>query len=116
MKSVPGIISNSTEGIETVQDLLKTPLEQLLAIPGIGDKTAEKLLEEAVALQERRTKELEEEAARAEAEAAEAAAAVAAPEAADEAPTTGDASTPEADQNEPAAATATAEEERTPDA
>jgi N utilization substance protein A len=104
------------EGIETVQDLLKTPLEQLLAIPGIGDKTAEKLLEEAVALQERRTKELEEEAARAEAEAAEAAAAVAAPEAADEAPTTGDASTPEADQNEPAAATATAEEERTPDA
>ncbi len=104
------------EGIETVQDLLKTPLDQLLAIPGIGEKTAEKLLEEATALQERREKELEEEAARAEAEAAQAAEAAAAEEALEQASPSGEASVPEGDQNEPAAATATAEEERTPDA
>ncbi|HEY6571794.1 MAG TPA: transcription termination factor NusA, partial [Candidatus Eisenbacteria bacterium] len=75
------------EGIETVQDLLKTPFEQILAIQGIGEKTAEKLLEEARALQERRNQELAEEAARAEAEAAEAGADdVAEAEIADEAP------------------------------
>jgi N utilization substance protein A len=53
------------EGIETVQDLLKTPLEELLAIQGVGEKTAEKLLEEARELLARRGEELEAEAARA---------------------------------------------------
>jgi N utilization substance protein A len=60
------------EGIETVQDLLKTPLEELLAIQGVGEKTAEKLLEEAKELLARRAEELEQEAKRA-AQAAEAA-------------------------------------------
>jgi N utilization substance protein A len=31
-------------GIETVQELLATPLEKLVEIPGIGEKTAEKIL------------------------------------------------------------------------
>jgi N utilization substance protein A len=31
-------------GIETVQELIATPLEKLVEIPGIGEKTAEKLL------------------------------------------------------------------------
>jgi N utilization substance protein A len=31
-------------GIETVQELLSTPLEKLIEIPGIGEKTAEKVL------------------------------------------------------------------------
>jgi len=57
------------EGIETVQDLLKTPLEELLAIQGVGEKTAEKLLEEARDLLARRGEELEAEAARAADEA-----------------------------------------------
>src|SRR5258706_7189541 len=60
------------EGIETVQDLLKTPLEELLAIQGVGEKTAEKLLEEAKELLATRGRELEQEAKRA-AETAEAA-------------------------------------------
>ncbi len=60
------------EGIETVQDLLKTPLEELLAIQGVGEKTAEKLLEDAKELLARRAEELEQEAKRA-AQAAEAA-------------------------------------------
>jgi N utilization substance protein A len=77
-------------GIETVQDLLKTPVEELLAIPGVGEKTAEKLVEEARGLQERRNRELEEQAEAARAAAAEAAAetaaeAAAAAEPADEA-------------------------------
>ncbi len=59
------------EGIETVQDLLKTPLAELLAIQGVGEKTAEKLLEEARELDLRRSGELEAEAARAEVAAAE---------------------------------------------
>jgi len=68
------------EGIETVQDLLKTPLAELLAIQGVGEKTAEKLLEEAKELEARRSQEMEQEAARetsepAAGEAAEAAAA-----------------------------------------
>ncbi len=33
-----------TAGIETVQELVATPIEKLTEIPGIGDKTAEKLL------------------------------------------------------------------------
>jgi len=68
------------EGIETVQDLLKTPLAELLAIQGVGEKTAEKLLEGAKELEARRSQEMEQEAARetsepAAGEAAEAAAA-----------------------------------------
>jgi N utilization substance protein A len=51
------------EGIETVQDLLKTPFEELLAIQGVGEKTAEKLLEEARELEAKRNRELEAEAA-----------------------------------------------------
>src|SRR4029079_2860217 len=31
-------------GIETVQELVATPLEKLVEIPGIGEKTAEKVL------------------------------------------------------------------------
>jgi N utilization substance protein A len=31
-------------GIETVQELITTPLEKLVEIPGIGEKTAEKVL------------------------------------------------------------------------
>ena len=73
------------EGIETVQDLLKTPLTELLQIQGVGEKTAERLLEEAKELEARRGHELEEAAAReASPPAAEAAPAEAAP--ADEAP------------------------------
>jgi N utilization substance protein A len=55
-------------GIETVQDLLRTPMDEILAIQGIGEKTAEKLIEEATALQQKRGRELAEEAARAAAE------------------------------------------------
>ena len=66
------------EGIETVQDLLKAPMEEILAIQGIGEKTAEKLIEEAKALHERRGRELAEESARAAAEAARSAEAEAA--------------------------------------
>ncbi len=66
------------EGIETVQDLLKTPLAELLAIQGVGEKTAEKLLEEARALEVKRSGELTAEAARAQEEAAAVAAAAAA--------------------------------------
>jgi N utilization substance protein A len=55
-------------GIETVQDLLRTPTEEILAIQGIGEKTAEKLIEEATALQQKRGRELAEEVARAAAE------------------------------------------------
>jgi transcription termination/antitermination protein NusA len=33
-----------TGGIETVQELLATPLEKLVEIPGIGEKTAEKVV------------------------------------------------------------------------
>lgn len=33
-----------TAGIETLQDLVATPLDRLVEIPGIGDKTAEKIL------------------------------------------------------------------------
>src|SRR3989442_7582028 len=66
------------EGIETVQDLLKTPLTELLAIQGVGEKTAEKLLEEDRALEATRSKEMEVEAARAQEAAATEAAAVAA--------------------------------------
>ncbi len=59
-------------GIETVQDLLKAPREEILSIPGVGEKTAEKLIEEARGLQEKRNQELAAaaEAARAAAEAA----------------------------------------------
>jgi transcription termination/antitermination protein NusA len=58
------------EGIETVQDLLKTPLTELLAIQGVGEKTAEKLLEEAKELEAKRNRELAEEALRAGAQVA----------------------------------------------
>jgi len=68
------------EGIETVQDLLKTPLAELLAIQGVGEKTAEKLLEEARELEATRSKELEVEATRAQEAAASAAASAAAAE------------------------------------
>ncbi len=61
------------EGIETVQDLLKTPLHELLAIQGVGEKTAEKLLEEARELEATRSKALEVEAALAQEAAADAA-------------------------------------------
>jgi transcription termination/antitermination protein NusA len=98
------------EGIETVQDLLKTPFDQILAIQGVGEKTAEKLLEEARTLQERRNQELAEEAARAEAEAAAAGADdEAGAENADEAP-------PAPADAEEATAAATTENERTPKA
>ena len=46
-------------------------MEEILAIQGIGEKTAEKLIEEAKELQERRGRELAEEAARAAAAASE---------------------------------------------
>jgi N utilization substance protein A len=95
------------EGIETVQDLLKTPFEQLLAIQGVGEKTAEKLLEEARELHERRNRELAEEAARAQAEAAAASADDAGAEDAEEAPLAG--------VNADGATAATAEEERAPE-
>jgi len=52
-------------GIETVQDLLRAPMEEILEIQGIGEKTAEKLIEEAKALEARRARELAEEVARA---------------------------------------------------
>jgi len=108
------------EGIETVQDLLKTPLEQILAIQGIGEKTAEKLLEEARELQERRNRELAEEAARAEALAVEKAQAAERVKAsADDVAVTEDAAIPPdagGDAEEATAAAATADDERTPEA
>ncbi len=58
-------------GIETVQDLLRAPMEEILAIQGIGEKTAERLIEEAKELQERRGRELAEEVARAAAAASQ---------------------------------------------
>ena len=79
------------EGIETVQDLLKTPLAELLAIQGVGEKTAEKLLEEARELLERKNREMAEETARLAAVAAEEAAAKAAAAPPDEAPAPSDA-------------------------
>jgi len=88
-------------GIETVQDLLKTPMEEILEIPGIGEKTAEKLIEEAKELEVRRGRELAEEAARVAEErriqdSAEAAAAVA--EAVEETPATPPEAEPEQDE------------------
>ena len=59
------------EGIETVQDLLRTPFEELLAIQGVGEKTAEKLMEEARELEAKRSRELEAEAAAAQEEMTE---------------------------------------------
>src|SRR5213594_466668 len=58
-------------GIETVQDLLRAPMDEILAIQGIGEKTAERLIEEAKELQERRGRELAEEVARAAAAASQ---------------------------------------------
>jgi N utilization substance protein A len=91
------------EGIETVQDLLKTPLTELLAIQGIGEKTAEKLLEEARELDAKRSGELEAEAARAEAAAAEKARAeAAAPESAAAEPSSDETAAPVETQAESA--------------
>jgi N utilization substance protein A len=103
------------EGIETVQDLLRTPLAEILAIQGIGEKTAEKLIEEARALQERRGEELVVEAARvqAETEAAEAASASASAEAASQAAPAAPSTGPEPEA-EPAAETPADHEETTP--
>ena len=67
------------EGIETVQDLLKTSLTELLQIQGVGEKTAERLLEEAKELEARRGHELEEAAREASRAAAEAATSAGAP-------------------------------------
>jgi len=107
------------EGIETVQDLLKTPLTELLAIQGVGEKTAEKLLEEARALEATRSKELEVEAARAQEEAATAAAAAtakAAADAADAADAAAAASAAAAAAAAPAEETVSSSEEEVPDA
>jgi transcription termination/antitermination protein NusA len=109
------------EGIETVQDLLKTPMEQILAIQGVGEKTAEKLVEEAKALQERRNQELAEEAARAEAERAAAVGAGAAGTTDAAEATTGSTNgtvgdAPSSEPAEEATAAATTESDRTPDA
>ncbi|MGE5174763.1 MAG: transcription termination factor NusA [Hyphomicrobiales bacterium] len=89
------------EGIETVQDLLKAPLEEILAIQGVGEKTAEKLLEEAQALLERRSREIEDENARSAAEAEEAEAAAREAEAAEAEEAEAAASEPEAETAEP---------------
>ena len=102
------------EGIETVQDLLKTPLTELLAIQGVGEKTAEKLLEEARALEATRSKELEVEAARAQEEAATAAAAATAKAAADAADAAAAASAAAAAAAAPAEETVSSSEEEAP--
>ncbi len=47
-------------GINSVQKLLKTPTETLLAVPGFGDKTVEKLLETAAGTVKELEKALEE--------------------------------------------------------
>ena len=99
------------EGIETVQDLLKTPLTELLAIQGVGEKTAEKLLEEARALEATRSKELEVEAARAQEAAAAAALEAATEKAAADAAATEKAAADAADAAAEARAAAIAEEE-----
>jgi transcription termination/antitermination protein NusA len=99
------------EGIETVQDLLKTPLTELLAIQGVGEKTAEKLLEEARALEATRSKELEVEAARAQEAAAAAALEAATEKAAADAAATEKAAADAADAAAQARAAAIAEEE-----
>jgi N utilization substance protein A len=104
------------EGIETVQDLLRTPLAEILAIQGIGEKTAEKLLEEARALQERRAEELVVEAARVQAETEAAEAASASAEAASPASPAAAPSTGEASGAELAAETPADHEETTPQA
>ena len=99
------------EGIETVQDLLKTPLTELLAIQGVGEKTAEKLLEEARALEATRSKELEVEAARAQEAAAAAALEAATEKAAADTAATEKAAADAADAAAQAQAAAIAEEE-----
>ncbi|TMQ64822.1 MAG: transcription termination/antitermination protein NusA [Candidatus Eisenbacteria bacterium] len=99
------------EGIETVQDLLKTPLTELLAIQGVGEKTAEKLLEEARALEATRSKELEVEAARAQEAAAAAALEAATEKAAADTAATEKAAADAADAAAQARAAAIAEEE-----
>ncbi len=55
-------------GINTLQKLIKTPVEQLIKIEGIGQKTAESLLEKAEIFLEEVTAKREEEKARQEAE------------------------------------------------
>ena len=53
MMRVPGLGTSKIHqihqglGIETVQELVATPLEKLVEIPGIGEKTAEKVLASA---------------------------------------------------------------------
>ena len=55
-------------GINTLQKLVKTSVEQLVKIEGIGQKTAESLLEKAEIFLEEVTAKREEEKARQEAE------------------------------------------------
>ena len=51
------------EGKETLQDVLGTPVEELMKIPGIGEKTSQKLVTLAAQLLEERARQLEAEAA-----------------------------------------------------
>jgi N utilization substance protein A len=59
------------EGKETLRDVLKTPVEELMEIPGIGEKTSQKLLTLAAQLLEEKARHLEEEEQEQEGEAEE---------------------------------------------
>lgn len=50
------------EGKETLQDVMATPVEEFMEIPGIGEKTAQKLLTLAAHLLEEKARQLQEEA------------------------------------------------------
>jgi N utilization substance protein A len=58
------------EGKETLRDVLSTPAEELMKIPGIGEKTAQKLLTLSAQILEERARQMEE-AAKEEGEAPE---------------------------------------------
>ena len=93
-------------GKETLQDVLETPVEELMKIPGIGEKTASKLVTVGAAILERWSAEKEQ--------AAQAEAAKAAAEAEPESAESESEPTAAAGETEPAAAGETESDESAP--